>query len=76
MACYLDESSQALTATLRPGRAGADTVADHSAVLYLALEQLPVPARCMETMAAPPPAASPDFVDGADDPSDPAHRAY
>ena len=39
--CYLDETGEALAAILRPGNAGANTAADHFAVLCLALEQLP-----------------------------------
>lgn len=31
--CYLDESSEALAGILRPGNAGANTAADHIAVL-------------------------------------------
>jgi DDE family transposase len=38
---YLDESREALAAVLRPGNAGANTAADHLAVVGLALEQLP-----------------------------------
>src|SRR5581483_865309 len=39
--CYLDASGEALAAILRPGNAGANTAADHLAVLVDALEQLP-----------------------------------
>jgi hypothetical protein len=38
---YLDESREALAGVLRPGNAGANTAADHVAVVDLALEQLP-----------------------------------
>jgi hypothetical protein len=38
---YLDESREALAGMLRPGNAGANTAADHEAILELALEQLP-----------------------------------
>jgi hypothetical protein len=38
---YLDESREALAGVLRPGNAGANTAADHIAVVDLALEQLP-----------------------------------
>ena len=38
---YLDESREALAGLLRPGNAGANTAADHVAVVELALEQLP-----------------------------------
>ena len=38
---YLDESREALAGLLRAGNAGADTAADHVAVVELALEQLP-----------------------------------
>lgn len=39
---FLDETNEALAAMLRPGRAGANTAADHIAVLDEALAQLPV----------------------------------
>jgi hypothetical protein len=39
--CYLDESGEPLAGVLRPGRAGANTAADHVRVLELALEQIP-----------------------------------
>jgi len=38
--CYLDGSGEALAGVLRPGNAGSNTAADHTAVLELALEQL------------------------------------
>ncbi len=38
---YADETREALGALLRPGNAGANTTADHQAVLDLALEQIP-----------------------------------
>ena len=38
---YADETREALGALLRPGNAGANTAADHMAVLDLALEQIP-----------------------------------
>ena len=38
---YADETREALGAKLRPGSAGANTAADHIAVLDLALEQIP-----------------------------------
>ncbi|MDQ3609808.1 MAG: IS1380 family transposase [Actinomycetota bacterium] len=38
--CYLDGSGEALAGVLRPGNAGSNTAADHTAVLGLALEQL------------------------------------
>jgi hypothetical protein len=38
---FLDESREALAGLLRPGSAGANTAADHLAVVELALEQLP-----------------------------------
>jgi hypothetical protein len=59
LACYLDESSEALAAILRPGNAGANTAADHITVLQQAMEQLPEPAWGMEILAAPTPAAPP-----------------
>ncbi len=39
--CYLDGSQEALAGILRPGNAGANTAADHIAVLIDALAQLP-----------------------------------
>ena len=41
LGCWLDETGEALAAILRPGNAGANTAADHFAVLGLALQQLP-----------------------------------
>ncbi len=41
LACYLDETGEALAAILRPGNAGSNTAADHFTVLGLALAQLP-----------------------------------
>ncbi len=38
---FLDDSRDALAGLLRPGNAGANTAADHIAILALALEQLP-----------------------------------
>jgi hypothetical protein len=40
---YADETREALGAVLRPGNAGANTAADHKAVLDLALGQIPAP---------------------------------
>ena len=40
--CFLDETNEALAGMLRPGRAGANTAADHVALLDEALSQLPV----------------------------------
>lgn len=42
--CYLDETGEALAGMLRPGNAGANTAADHEAVLDRALAQLPAEA--------------------------------
>lgn len=42
LAAYADETREALGALLRPGNAGANTAADHVAVLDLALAQIPV----------------------------------
>ena len=39
--CFLDNSNEALSALLRPGRAGSNTAADHIEVLDLALTQIP-----------------------------------
>ncbi len=43
--CYEATSEEALAGILRPGNAGANTAADHIALLDLALEQLPEQAR-------------------------------
>ena len=45
---YADETREALAGMLRPGNAGANTAADHVAVLDLALEQ--IPAQYIETI--------------------------
>jgi Transposase DDE domain group 1 len=45
---YLDETREALGGLLRPGNAGANTAADHKAVLDLALAQ--IPARYIESI--------------------------
>ena len=42
LVAYADETREALGGLLRPGNAGANTAADHVAVLDLALEQIPV----------------------------------
>jgi hypothetical protein len=41
LAAYAGETREALAALLRPGNAGANTAADHQAVLDRALEQIP-----------------------------------
>jgi hypothetical protein len=41
LGCWLDEPGEALAMRLRPGNAGANTAADHVAVLDAALAQLP-----------------------------------
>src|SRR4051794_24375187 len=46
---YADETREALGGLLRPGNAGANTAADHQAVLDLALAQ--IPAEHVETIA-------------------------
>ena len=43
---YADETREGLAAILRPGKAGANTAADHKTVLDLALAQ--IPAECIE----------------------------
>ena len=45
LACYLDNTREALAAILRPGRAGSNTASDHITVLDLALAQIPDPHR-------------------------------
>lgn len=42
MFCFADQTGETLSALLRPGNAGANTVADHVTVLDGALAQLPV----------------------------------
>jgi hypothetical protein len=42
MLCFADASGEALSARLRPGNAGANTVADHLGVLDEAVAQLPL----------------------------------
>ncbi|MEV6949739.1 IS1380 family transposase [Streptomyces sp. NPDC051172] len=39
--CFLDNTGEALAGVLRPGNAGANTVADHTTVLEAALAQIP-----------------------------------
>ena len=51
LVCYLDESKEALAGILRPGNAGANTAADHIAVLEQAIAQLPDPGWGMEILA-------------------------
>ena len=41
LAAYADETREALAGLLRPGNAGANTAADHQAVLDRALEEIP-----------------------------------
>lgn len=51
LACFLDESNEALAAMLRPGNAGSNTVDDHIWVLEASLAQLPDGGRGMELLA-------------------------
>jgi len=63
LVCYLDESEEALAGILRPGNAGANTAADHIAVLQQAMGQLPDSAWGMEILArADSGGATHDFV--------------
>jgi Transposase DDE domain group 1 len=63
LVCYLDESNEALAGILRPGNAGANTAADHIAVLQQAMAQLPDPGWGMEILArADSGGATHDFV--------------
>jgi hypothetical protein len=57
MLCFADATGEALAARLRPGNAGANTVADHLDVLDEAIAQLPV-----EIAAGHRPGADPDAV--------------
>ena len=43
MFCFADATGEALSGLLRPGNAGANTVADHVRVLDVAVAQLPAP---------------------------------
>lgn len=45
MLCFTDHSGEALAGTLRPGNANANTVADQTEVIDLAVAQLPAPFR-------------------------------
>lgn len=49
LGCWLDQSGEALAMTLRPGNAGANTAADHVAVLKAALCQLPADVKDRES---------------------------
>jgi hypothetical protein len=48
LGCWLDQTGEALALMLRPGNAGANTAADHIAVLDAALAQLPAEVRDRE----------------------------
>jgi hypothetical protein len=62
--CYLEASGEALAGMLRAGNAGANTAADHVAVLEAALVQLPDEAWGMEMLArADSGGATHDFTD-------------
>ncbi len=50
LACYLDETGEALAAILRPGNAGSNTAEEHFTVLGLALQQLPAEDRQREIL--------------------------
>jgi hypothetical protein len=64
LACYLDESGDALAAKLRPGNAGSNTVVDHEDVLVAAVLQLPAGAQGSEILArADSSGASHGFID-------------
>jgi hypothetical protein len=64
LACYLDESGEALAAKLRPGNAGSNTVVDHEDVLVAAILQLPAVAQGTEILArADSSGASHGFID-------------
>jgi Transposase DDE domain group 1 len=64
LACYLDESGDALAAKLRPGNAGSNTVVDHEDVLVAAVLHLPAGAQGSEILArADSSGASHGFID-------------
>ncbi len=48
MFCFADATGEALAAILRPGNAGANSIADHLTVLDAAVAQLPKD-RCLVT---------------------------
>jgi hypothetical protein len=62
---YLDETGEALTGLLRPGRAGSNNAAAHLETLDRALAQLPVSTQDVEMlMRADSAGATHDFIDG------------
>ena len=62
--CHLDGTREALAGMLRPGNAGANTAADHMAVLVAALRQLPDGALDNEILArADSGGATHEFID-------------
>ncbi len=62
--CHLDQTKEALAGILRPGNAGANTGADHVAVLVAALRQLPDGALDNEILArADSGGATHEFID-------------
>ena len=61
---YLDATAEPLAALLRPGNAGSGTAADHTAILDLALAQLPVDPHTKEVIVRTDSAAlSHEFLD-------------
>jgi hypothetical protein len=58
MLCFADATGEALAVVLRPGNAGANTIADHLAVLDAAVAQLPA-----EVAAGHRPGEGPDSAD-------------
>ncbi len=62
--CFLDNTGEALAGVLRPGNVGANTAADHIAVLDAALAQIPDAHRHGTDILirAPSPAAVPDVT--------------
>jgi hypothetical protein len=51
IACFLDQTNEALAGILRPGNAGSGTATDHIAVLDQALAQLPVKTKTTDPAA-------------------------
>jgi hypothetical protein len=52
LACFLNNSTEALAGKLRPGNAGSNTAADHIEVLHNALAQIPAKVRRRRTLLA------------------------
>jgi len=67
LGAWLDNTSEALAAILRPGNAGANTAADHIEVLDAALAQLPVRPRGLDPLNGVPMLARADSAGATHD---------